>query len=111
MNLERKKELLKNTKAVINLIEEAWIKQDSVIISLEDQSIMYISICDDLNDSYHGQGYLVRAKSYSSIYCFAPEIRDIFKELLDNLDSKDDELYTVYNNLILKLNELDPNLE
>lgn len=111
MNLERKKELLKNTEKVIDLILEVWDNQDSLIISLEDQSIIYVSICDDLNDSYHGQGWLVRAKSYSSIYCFAPEIRDIFKELLDNLDSKDDELYTTYNNLVLELNKLDPNLE
>lgn len=111
MNLTRKKQLLEHTNEVINLILEVWNNQDSLIISLEDQSITYISICDDLNDSYHGQGWLVRAKDYSSIYCFVPEIRDIFKEILNNLDSENTKLTFVYQNLISELNKLYPNIE
>lgn len=111
MSLTRKQELLKNTEEVINLILEVWDNQDSLIVSLENQNITYISVCDDLNDSYHGQGWLVRSKNYSSIHYFVSEIKNIFQELIQNLNSENNELYLLLSNLISKLNELSPNLE
>lgn len=109
MSLERRHELISDTKEAIKLIIDIWDNQDSLLISSNGDKVIYIHICDDLNDNYHGQGRLFRSKDFSSIHCFMPTIRDEFKNLINNRNNNSNTINS-YKNIINELNKFDPNL-
>ena len=91
MKLERRFATLENSNEAVKLIEDAWDNQDSVLIlPYEENKIVYISICDDINDNYHGQGLLIRAHNYASIYDFIPTITKEFKAMIKDSSSLSD---------------------
>lgn len=107
MKLERRFAKLENSKEVVELIVDSWKNQDSVLVMpYEENKIVYISRCDDLNDSYHGQGLLVKAHNYASIYDYVSPIIEEFNCMKKDVENLSDcsiekaEVKDRYNKLI-----------
>lgn len=91
MKLERRFAKLENPNKVVGLIVDSWKNQDSVLVMpYEENKIVYISKCDDLNDSYHGQGLLVKAHNYASIYDYVPTIIEEFNHMKKDVEKLSD---------------------
>lgn len=92
MKLERRFAKLENSKEVVELIVDSWKNQDSVLVMpYEENKIVYISRCDDLNDSYHGQGLLVKAHNYASIHDYVPTIIKEFSCMKKDIENSPDD--------------------
>ena len=115
MNNDRRFAKLENSKEVVKLIVDSWENQDSVLIMpYEENKIVYISRCDDLSDCYHGQGLLVKAHNYASMFDYVPRIIEEFncmKEDVENLSDYSIEKAEVQdrcNKIIEELSAFDP---
>ena len=116
MKQERRFARLENSKEVRELIKDSWDNQDSILVMpYEENKVVYVSRCDDLNDSYHGQGLLVKAHNYSSIYDYVPRIIEEFNNMIDDVKNLSDdniekaEVKDRCNKIINELSVFDPN--
>lgn len=116
MKLERRFAKLENSKEVRELIEDSWKNQDSVLVMpYEENRIVYIPRCDDLNDSYHGQGLLVKSHNYASVYDYVSPIIEEFNSMKKDVRNLSDysieiaELKDRCDKIIKELSVFDPN--